>query len=248
MRALIGYTGFVGGYLSRQMDFEAMYHRSSIEWMKESKFSLVVCAGLPAEKWRANQNPEEDRDNMLRLMSTLERVEAERFVLISTIDVYRAKGICDETSVPAPEHAYGVNRRALEQFVEKRFPKHHIVRLPAMFGQGLKKNALFDLLQGVEKVGVNRLSAFQWYDVGWLWEDLKDIIAQEVRVANLFTPPIAMEDLAARFFPLASFDESADVISYQHRTVRTQSGYIHSADRVWMAMAAFISRLQGVSI
>ena len=37
---------------------------------------------------------------------------------------------------------YGKNRLLLEQFVEKNYDNYLIVRLPALFGKGLKKNLL----------------------------------------------------------------------------------------------------------
>jgi hypothetical protein len=42
--------------------------------------------------------------------------------------------------------AYGRNRRALEAFCADHFDRCLIVRLPALFGTGLKKNFLFDIM------------------------------------------------------------------------------------------------------
>ena len=61
----------------------------------------------------------------------------------------------DEDS-PAPTtglQAYGRNRRRLEQIVAGRFDAL-VVRLPALYGPGLKKNALYDLLHNnaVDKI------------------------------------------------------------------------------------------------
>ncbi|WP_092685106.1 hypothetical protein [Albimonas donghaensis] len=40
--------------------------------------------------------------------------------------------------------AYGRRRRMLETFCAERFPRCSIVRLPALFGPGLRKNFIFD--------------------------------------------------------------------------------------------------------
>mgnify|MGYP002224763577 CR=1 FL=1 len=41
--------------------------------------------------------------------------------------------------------AYGRNRLQLERWVREDYPNALIVRLPALYGIGLKKNFLFDL-------------------------------------------------------------------------------------------------------
>ena len=52
-------------------------------------------------------------------MAALERVKTERFVLISTVDVYGQVNGVDEDSPPAGATAYGRHRLELEQFVPR---------------------------------------------------------------------------------------------------------------------------------
>ena len=51
----------------------------------------------------------------------------------------------DDTPLPDGLPAYGKNRLQLENWVREDFPEALIVRLPALYGAGLKKNFLFDL-------------------------------------------------------------------------------------------------------
>src|SRR5947209_1521880 len=94
--ALIGHTGFVGGNLARQRRFDEFYNSRNVEQIAGRAFDLVVCSGAPAEKWRANQNPEADRVCLDRLWSALRLVSARKVILISTIDVYAAPVGVDE--------------------------------------------------------------------------------------------------------------------------------------------------------
>ena len=70
-----------------------------------------------------------------------------RLVLISSIAVYRDSRGKDEQSPMETEGLppYGANRLQLEQWVREDFPDAMIVRLPALYGKGLKKNFLYDL-------------------------------------------------------------------------------------------------------
>ena len=68
-------------------------------------------------------------------------------VLISSIAVYadsRGKNEDDEPDTDGLS-AYGSNRLQLERWVREDFPAALIVRLPALYGKGLKKNFLYDL-------------------------------------------------------------------------------------------------------
>lgn len=146
--ALIGYTGFVGTTLTRAMPFEGLYNSRNINEISGKAYDLVVCAAAPATMWAANQNPEADKANLDRLFAAMQHASAGRFVLISTIAVLDnpSAGYVEATAVYEVAKAYGRHRRELEEKVAGHFPRSHILRLPALFGPGLKKNFLFDLM------------------------------------------------------------------------------------------------------
>ncbi len=145
---LIGHTGFVGGALLRQTGFDACYNSANIAAIEGEAFGTLVCAAAPGSMVEANRAPERDAAQIAALIARLERIRAERFVLISSIAVLAdfAGGDDETTGAFQQELAYGRHRRALEAFVESRFPGSLVVRLPALFGAGLRKNFLFDLL------------------------------------------------------------------------------------------------------
>ena len=148
---LIGHTGFVGGALLRQARFDACYNSANIAAIEGQAFGTLVCAAAPGSMLEANRAPDRDAAQIDALIARLAAVRAERFVLISSIAVLAdfAGGDDETTQAFQQELAYGRHRRALEAFVEERFPGSLIVRLPALFGQGLRKNFLFDLMHPV---------------------------------------------------------------------------------------------------
>lgn len=148
---LIGHTGFVGGALLRQTAFDACFNSENITALEGQVFKTLVCAAAPGSMLEANRAPTRDLAQIDALIAQLTMVHADRFVLISSIAVLAdfAGGDDESSSRFQQELAYGRNRRALEVFVEQRFPGSLIVRLPALFGMGLRKNFLFDLMNPV---------------------------------------------------------------------------------------------------
>lgn len=199
--ALIGYSGFVGSNLLRQRSFDACFNSSNVEAIAGRSFDLVVCAGAPAEKWKANADPERDSDVIERLTRALVQVNARKLVLISTVDVFLDPRDVDEDS-PVPManlHAYGRHRRRLEQIVASRF-ETHIVRLVGLYGPGLKKNVIYDFLH---ENGIDRISArsvFQFYDLGRLWRDITIAIDNELPLVHLPTEPVSVAEVARAGF------------------------------------------------
>ena len=61
---LVGYTGFVGSNLSCQYDFTERYNSKNIEDAYGSKPDLLIYAGIRAEKYLANQDPNKDLRNI----------------------------------------------------------------------------------------------------------------------------------------------------------------------------------------
>jgi hypothetical protein len=148
--ALIGHTGFVGSNIANQHKFTHFYNSKNISEIKNGEFDLVVCAGVPAAMWLANKNEAEVLANIRVLTNLLKTVSTKRLVLISTISVYKQGSENQlENEAPSFEQSlpYGKNRRITELELSEHFPERHIIRLPALFGEGLKKNFIFDLIK-----------------------------------------------------------------------------------------------------
>ena len=153
MKILVGSTGFVGSNLLCTAHFDAAYHRIDIQEAWGTHPDLLVYAGVTAAKFLANKDEAADLAVVRAAAENIERIAPRRLVLISTIDVLppESRVGADETAHIdlAACDAYGRNRRKLELWAEEHVPDTLIVRLPALFGEGLKKNFLFDLMHPV---------------------------------------------------------------------------------------------------
>ena len=204
---LIGHTGFVGGTLARAAPFDACFNSTTVGALRGQHFGLLVCAGVSAVKWRANKEPDADRAGIARLTDALAETTADELILISTIDVYPdpASGGDESTEIdPSANHAYGRHRLQLERWCLARFPKVRILRLPALFGTGLRKNAIFDLLNDNMVGAINPAGVFQWYPTERLWADIAIARAHNLNLVNLFPEPLAMSAIIDAAFPAAA--------------------------------------------
>lgn len=240
MNALIGSTGFVGSYLIQ--DGMDVYTSKTIQSIRGKTYDTVYCAGIPAEKWRANQDPEADRAGIAGLLANLEQMTCRRFVLISTVDVYEASFPQDEEPDCCPNayatHPYGVHRREVEVWAQKTFPEVYIFRLPALFGHGLKKNALYDLMNN-NRISVLRSHwSFQWYWLGWLTRDIAIHMAKGHDIVNLVTPPVRLDLLRTLFLPSVPLSTTPDsTVSYR---IGSRYGYAHSLEDVLMELSRYV--------
>jgi len=200
--ALIGYSGFVGSTLLKQAEFEALYRSTNIHDIAGQIFDTVVCAGAPAQKWIANCNPAADRKKIEELIAHLKTVTCKTFILISTVDVFKNAIEVDEDSEILEEglHAYGLNRRILEKFVEGYFPNHLIVRLPGLVGPGLRKNVIFDFLNGNNLQAIDSHGVFQFYPMVNLWPDIQVALKAGLRLVHLTAEPVTVADVALLAF------------------------------------------------
>lgn len=254
--ALIGHTGFVGSNLARQRRFAAAYNSQNIADIADERFDLVICAGVSALKWQANRDPEGDWANIQRLIHCLDRACVDRFVLISTVDVYRHPVAVDEATpiTTADLHAYGRHRYALEAWARDRF-RTQVLRLPGLFGTGLKKNALYDLLHGQRVEFIPPDGIFQFYNLDSLSAHLDRVLALELPLANLATEPIAIATVAAAAFgqDLPGQRAATPPPRYDMRTRYFRElggiapGYLCGRARVLAEIKAFVARQREVS-
>ena len=148
MNVLVGYSGFVGQNLKNSFDFDLLCNSKNIGEAFDTNPDLLVYSGVPAEMFLANQNPEADRVVTETAAKNIRKINPKRLVLISTIAVLDNPVGADEETIidPSKLTAYGLNRLNLEKSAQALVPKSHVLRLPALFGQGIKKNFIFDMI------------------------------------------------------------------------------------------------------
>jgi nucleoside-diphosphate-sugar epimerase len=210
--ALIGYTGFVGGNIEHQHLFDDLYNSKNIAEIEGKEYDLVVSAANRAEMWRINQEPEKDLAEINEYIEHIRKAKIGQLVLISTVGVYKSPNGADEdTSIDTDGLLpYGANRYYLEQFCRDNFDTT-IVRLPGLFGDGLKKNVIFDLLHDNNVDRIHKDGVYQYYNLDNIWKDIQTAMNNNLPLVNLAVPPVSTEEVAKYAFNMDFTNQPEDV-------------------------------------
>ncbi|GHB47858.1 hypothetical protein GCM10007094_41460 [Pseudovibrio japonicus] len=246
-RALLGYTGYVGSTLRQSNHYTAVFNSTNIQSIDGKEFDQIIIAAAPAEKWRANQHSVADLLNIEKLIGHLKQVSARQAVLISTVDVYPDPiGVNETNQIDADQnHPYGRHRLLLEREVAGLFATK-IIRLPGLFGNGLKKNIIFDYLNDNQIEKIDTRSQFQFYNMARLAYDIERIVENDhMSVVNLTVEPVkaAQVSLACtgrehKNHPLKA-PPRYDVKSIYAEQFGGRNGYFYSANECLTDIAAF---------
>ena len=247
--AIVGYSGFVGSNLVSSHEFTDKYKSSNIADIQGKHYDLVVFAAAKAEKWRINQDPASDLQHISQLEDVLRSFSTDQLVLISTVDVYANPIDVDERTVVKVDglHAYGRHRYRLEQFALQQHPSVLVMRLPGLFGRGIKKNVIFDLLNENNLSAIHRAGRFQYYALQHLWSDIQTALAHRLNLLNVATEPIRTDEVAKACFgtdfsnePPESTPGSYDMRSVHANLFGGNDGYLYSKKQVLAELRDFV--------
>jgi len=246
MDAIIGHTGFVGSNIIEKMKFDFMYNSKNINEISNHEYDLVICSGIPSLKWYANKHPKEDLENINKLLGNLVSVKCNKFILISTIDIYKIgfnnpKFIkCDKNHFP-----YGYNRYLAEIELQKIYgDRLVIIRIPALFGNHLKKNILYDLINNDLYKPLNLCDTYQWYDVRDLTNDINFILKNQILEINLLSEPIRIKEIVDEFFQIDlinSFYDCNSAEKYDLGVNYNSMNYWNTKDEIMNKLKNFLT-------
>jgi nucleoside-diphosphate-sugar epimerase len=156
---LIGAQGFVGSAFARLLK-----PRKGVELVEVTRQNYARLAGTPSDivieaacnslKFLADQEPlKEFEASVVHRLKTLVEFPAEFHLHLSSVDVYSdltSPGTTREDSAIdlTRTSRYGLHKLLAEQLVRHYAKRWLIVRLAGMVGPGLKKNPVFDILNG----------------------------------------------------------------------------------------------------
>lgn len=251
--ALIGYTGFVGSNLLLQGNFSETYNSSNISDICGKEFDTVWCAGIRAVKWWANQHPEEDWQSIEPLLAALRSVSCRKFILISTVDVFLDPSQKNENSPVVTDglHPYGLHRLRVEEAIQSYFNNTTVVRLPGLFGSGLKKNIIYDFLHNNQTEKIHSDAQFQFYDLSTIYRDCCTAVNANLKLVHFAVAPVRVEEVARIILghPFENRPPNVLPAMYDFQTINAhiwgaQGGYLQDHHEVLERLERFIKKVR----
>lgn len=184
---IIGGEGFVGSAYQRycqknNLDY-LVINRANYQENIGTKCDLLINANGNSKKFLAKENPLLEFDASVRSMrQSLIDFPAKKYIFLSSCDVYpdcsnpelTKEDTVIDISVQSP---YGFHKYLAEQCVHHCHSDWLIFRMGGFVGEGLKKNAIFDILEG-EKLWLHPDSELQYIHTDVAAAAVMDIIKQ----------------------------------------------------------------------
>jgi nucleoside-diphosphate-sugar epimerase len=237
MDLIIGASGFIGSNLARELPSATHVSRQDLKSGNFFTGSRLFIAAPSASKWLVNQEPASDLQNIETLFKYVKTyIETVEIILISTIDVYEDPRAANEDSPTLNSLNYGGNRKILEDLLGTLASNLRVARFGGLFGQGLKKNILFDLhnLRYEELIKYNAESLFQYLSVE---RSIRYLLESNEPLVNVVGPPLRVKDMAAnRDF----FSDTAPLIEYNVSSVHLEGGYLIDRESAILDIESFL--------
>ena len=156
---LIGAHGFVGTglrlFLAAQSGVELVaVTRQNYDSLKGTRADVTIDSSGNSKKFLSDQQPLLDLDlSVVQRLRTLQDFPASLHVHISSVDVYDQLDSREKTTETtainlAANSNYGAHKILAEQIVQHYASDWLILRLAGMVGPALRKNPVFDILNG----------------------------------------------------------------------------------------------------
>jgi len=205
---VVGAHGFVGKAICRSLlesDFiVSEITRENYSAKREEHYDILINTAMPSRRYWALNNPEKDFEETVSKTATLlYSWNYSKFVQISSM-----------SSVLQLDAPYGVHKRAAEVLVENT-DNTLIIRLGALYGRGLDKSALFDIINHNHfYVDIN--SEYNYIDVdiaaSWIVQNLHQSGIKEVGAVDT----ISLREISRNIWDSPSYEGRTEKIYSTH--------------------------------
>ena len=193
--AVLGGRGFVGSAVVREAQERGwevtVIGREEYAAHRGRDFDLFVNADGNSRKYLAEQDPVREFEmSVLSVMRSLVDFRFDRYVLLSSIDVYPdctdPRRNSEDTAIePQKLSPYGFHKYLAELIVQRYARDWMILRMGGFVGPGLWKNSIYDLLRG-HPLRVHPESRYQYLHTRDLARILFTLLERAPREQRIF--------------------------------------------------------------
>jgi nucleoside-diphosphate-sugar epimerase len=205
--AVIGAGGFVGKSLCDAFEKDASVElvrveRNNYESLKNGQYDIVINSAMPSKRFWAEQNPAQDfQETIQKTADLIYGWKYQKFIQISSVSARMQR-----------DTVYGRHKAAAENLCNS---KMLVIRLTSMYGEGLSKGALIDILNR-RKVYLNGESRYSFTPIefvgAWLVRNLERTGIVEVGAGNSVT----LQEIADVVQEKIQFEGALDIQEIQN--------------------------------
>lgn len=153
---LMGGRGYVGSAYARLLDRMGLDYeiltRENFDTYVGRSCDLFINANGNSVKFLADREPLAEFDASVRsVVRSLTEIQSKAYIFLSSGDVYpdttSPDTSCETQSIDLTQNSrYGFHKFLAETYVRSRHPNAWVFRMGGFVGQGMVKNAIFDML------------------------------------------------------------------------------------------------------
>lgn len=252
---ILGGRGFVGSafarlFASKQVEYRVI-DRDNYTELVGTRCDVLVNANGNSKKYLADRTPLWEFDASVRsVASALEDFKAQTVIHLSSGDVYPDQSLPQYTlEEVAPDLSrssrYGLHKRLAEILVQNIAPRYLIMRMGGFVGPGLRKNAIFDLLNDAP-VWISPESELQFVSTdaaaAMVWRLHELGVSNEI--VNLGARGLAkIGDIASRLRSKSAFQPAAKTIRFELSVQKLSTLLGHEPPETTSEVDQFLSSL-----
>jgi len=232
--ALIGASGFVGRAFEHVLRKSGTHQvvsvtRASFDDLSKEEYDLIIHTAMPSKRWWAMNHPLDDFDATVGLTAKiLYQWKFKKLLLVSSVSARIQL-----------DHPYGRHKYLAEELVLKQTANHLVCRLGGLYGAGLDKGVIFDMMQG-NQVFMTPDSAFNYIDTFKACEIMLDRSNESGLIEVGARNTINIGEIAKHFNwkvefgqrkefqdtlnPPADYPDAAEVLDYIQKTLVHSNG------------------------